>query len=78
MERFSQLGTDSESESFDRTFRGYVLYATLPFINKIIGISHDNLVDFISHSPISILFIKIIISFNYQHHNYSFCAILSV
>ena len=58
MERLSQLGTDSESESFDRTFRGYVLYATLPFINKIIGISHDNLVDFISHSPISILFLR--------------------
>ena len=55
-ERLSNIGIDEDSESFDRTFRGYVLYQILPNPNKIFGISQENLETFIGQSAISYLF----------------------
>lgn len=57
-ERLSNLGTDEDSESYDRTFRGYVLFQILPDVNKVFGISQENLESFIGHSAISYLFMS--------------------
>lgn len=54
--RLSNVGIDEDSESFDRTFRGYILYQILPNDNKIFGISQENLEAFISQSAVSYLF----------------------
>lgn len=58
VERFSNVGIDEDSESFDRIFRGYLLYQILPNENKVFGISHENLESFIGHSAIAYLFMS--------------------
>ncbi len=56
MERASGVGLDKDSESFDRTFRAYYLYAEMPYVNKIFGMSQNELSYFINHSSIKNLF----------------------
>jgi hypothetical protein len=58
VERFSNVGVDEDSESFDRTFRGYLLYQILPNENKVFGISQENLESLIGHSAIAYLFMS--------------------
>ncbi len=56
MERASNLGMNEDSESFDRTFRGYFLYDIMPIRNKVFGISQEDLLPFIGRSSLALLF----------------------
>ena len=52
LERAKGVGFNENSESYDRTFRGYRLYIEFPVTNMIMGMSQNQLSSFIRHSDV--------------------------